>query len=168
MTEGRIKVKNRDEEIIAKEEMKAIKESEHMMADGGEVKDNKIPEVKDAADYKRKSQTLDAWKKTGAKPEVIKEMSEVLKRHETKKPKLFADGGIVDRIRAKKGIMANNEEMPNDFDSLNEEALDFNPDSQMEGMEQASNEISPEHEPMDQHDGSLVDSIRRKMRKMIG
>ncbi len=70
----------------------------------------------------------------------------------------MADGGMVD-------IESNNEEQPNNFDELNEDALDESFDSTMDGMEQPedSNEDSIELEDEDEND--MVSKIMKKSKK---
>lgn len=76
-----------------------------------------------------------------------------------KKAKKMADGGMVD-------IDENNEEQPNMYDEQNEEALDWDMDSQMADFPQPenSNEHGMDMDNAD-HEEDLVAAIRRHMRK---
>ncbi len=82
-----------------------------------------------------------------------------------RKAKMMAEGGMVDLSR-------NADEDLNQEDQQSFEAGRKENYSESEGLEDLtspmdSNEHSPEHEPMDVHDESIVDSIRRKKKARI-
>lgn len=87
----------------------------------------------------------------------------------------FADGGIVEKIMAKRrvpdgqvDIQENGEEMPNQFDDLNEMAVkkELYDDEQLSPQPMDSNEHGDDLTDADAHD--MVDMIRRKIKAKRG
>jgi hypothetical protein len=74
------------------------------------------------------------------------------------KRRKMADGGMVD-------INENNKEQPNKYYQANREALDWGPDDdQLDAQPLESIGDSEEESAENDHDESMVDAIRRKMR----
>ncbi len=79
----------------------------------------------------------------------------IMHKHSMKK---MADGGMVD-------IESNNEEQPNAFDDLNEDALDHSFDSTMDGMEQPEDSNLDTIELEDSDENDMVGKIMKKNKK---
>lgn len=77
------------------------------------------------------------------------------------KRKMMANGGSVD-------LSQNADEEPNNEDQMSFNALRKENYSESEGLSDLDYDtdmsMSPEHEPVDVHDGNMVDKIRRKMK----